>query len=72
MQIGIAWECSCGEVVYAEESPEECDKCGNLDSYLKMPEEIIKTREEEVKNEDVDPIKKSKTIKTTKAKGRKK
>ena len=45
IQGDIMWGCSCGHIFYGEEPPEECEKCNSLDSFIVMPEEIIKSRE---------------------------
>ena len=49
---GLVWECSCGNIFRGEESPEECEKCSSLDSFMQLPEEIIKSREEDMVEED--------------------
>ena len=49
---GFMWECSCGNTVYGETPPEECDKCNKIDSFIKLPEEIIKEREQDLKEEE--------------------
>ncbi len=41
---GYAWECECGYIEYGEDSPEECPKCHAIDSFLKIPEEIVDER----------------------------
>lgn len=60
---GFMWECSCGNVVYGDEEPEECEKCGKLDSFIKMPEEIVEERlkesAEEETQERLKPVKKT-------------
>jgi hypothetical protein len=38
---------------YGEDMPEECLKCGALDSFLKMPEEILKVREQEMAEDEL-------------------
>ena len=53
---GFAWECSCGILKYGEESPDECLKCGGLDSFIKMPAEIIEEREKDLVRENNDII----------------
>jgi len=70
---GFAWECSCGHTEMREEMPEECFKCGSLDSFMKMPEEILKSREQDLIESD-DEMPKAKKAKSTKTKksGRKK
>ncbi len=49
---GFMWECSCGNIVYGETPPEECDKCNKIDNFIKLPEEIIKEREQDLKEEE--------------------
>ena len=63
---GLAWECSCGKVVFSDEAPEECEKCGKLDSFMQMPEEILKSREEDLDEEEKVITKKSKPNKLQK------
>lgn len=58
MASGFMWECSCGNVVYADEEPEECEKCGKLDSFIKMPEEIVEERMKEEAEEQQESIQK--------------
>ncbi len=63
---GFMWECSCGHVEYGDEEPEECEKCGKLNSFIKMPEEIVEERmKEEASEDNVSLVKKSKLIKKT-------
>lgn len=50
-RIGFAWECSCGHVEYGEESPEECSSCNRLESFVRLPEEIIAEREKEMSSD---------------------
>lgn len=61
---GFAWECSCGNMEYREDTPEECGKCGSLDSFLKMPEDLLKAREQDLLLEgdadDETPVKSAK------------
>ncbi len=45
---GFMFECSCGEIVYGEEAPEECPKCGALNEFVQLPEEIAEEREEDM------------------------
>ena len=42
--MAIMWECSCGHLEIIEESPEECPKCNNLDSFIQLPEELAEER----------------------------
>ncbi|MEA3329776.1 MAG: hypothetical protein U9Q06_03450 [Nanoarchaeota archaeon] len=48
---GFMFECSCGEVVYGEEAPEECPKCDSVGEFVKLPEEIVEEREKDMDNE---------------------
>lgn len=41
---GFRWECECGHTAYGEEAPEECPKCNKIDSFIKLPEEIVDER----------------------------
>ena len=50
---GFMWECKCGYVDYGEESPEECPDCLSLESFTKLPEELIDEREKDM-SEDLD------------------
>lgn len=45
---GFAWECDCGAMEYGEYPPQECPKCNALDSFAKLPEDMVKEREEEL------------------------
>ena len=45
--VGFMWECECGHVERGEESPEECFKCGKMDSFTKLPEVIANEREKD-------------------------
>lgn len=69
---GLMWECSCGNVVYGEEEPEECGKCGRLNNFIKMPGEIVEERMKEEVSEEQEVPKKEKTAKKTKKARRKK
>ncbi|MCK4553107.1 hypothetical protein KAT80_02800 [Candidatus Pacearchaeota archaeon] len=42
---GYSWECECGHIEYGENPPEECKKCGKINSFAKLPEEIVDERE---------------------------
>jgi len=44
---GFAWECSCGYTELGEESPMECSKCFSMESFVRMPEEILREREKD-------------------------
>jgi len=43
----IAWECQCGYKVYVKEPPEECPQCNEIDSFIKLPKELINELNEE-------------------------
>ena len=45
MDEGIMWECECGHVESGGEAPSECSECLKLDSFMKLPEEIVKDRD---------------------------
>ena len=45
---GFMWECKCGYVDCGEEEPEECPDCMGLDSFTKLPEELIDEREKDM------------------------
>ena len=48
---GILWECVCGFSEYSNSSPEECLKCGKLDSFEQVPEELLEERERDLPEE---------------------
>jgi hypothetical protein len=50
-----AWECVCGNVAYDSIEPEECLKCGEIDSFTQLPEELISEREKDLEAEDEMP-----------------
>ena len=52
-QIGIMWECACGQLERAEEAPEECADCGKLDQFMKVPEELIEEREKDLMEKEI-------------------
>ncbi len=37
--VGFVWE--CGHKEYGEHPPEECPKCYNINSFTKLPEDIV-------------------------------
>lgn len=68
-----AWECSCGHIVYGDESPDQCPSCNKVDSFVQLPEELRTEREhsfledsfqeellDEQLEEDIAPMKLSK------------
>ena len=54
---GFVWECKCGYLENGEEAPEECPDCFKLDSFTKLPEELILEREKDM-TEELDFISK--------------
>lgn len=54
--VGFMWECECGHIEYGENPPEECPKCYKIDSFTKLPEEIVEEREKLI-------VKKSRKVK---------
>ena len=48
---GILWECVCGFAEYGDITPEECSKCGKLDSFEQVPEELLEEREKDLVEE---------------------
>jgi hypothetical protein len=70
----LSWECNCGNIEYSKELPEECPSCLALESFVQLPEELIKEREENVAQElsilKTNP-KKRITLKKTKVKRKK-
>lgn len=67
---GFMWECSCGNMAYGETPPEECSKCNKIDSFIKLPEEIVKEREKDIIKE-VGDFKEEKSSNGRKSKPRK-
>jgi len=51
--VGYVWECECGHLEYGETPPEECPKCHRVDSFTKLPEEIV---DERSKDETYDNV----------------
>jgi len=51
VKAGFMWECACSHIEYDEEEPEECLRCGNLDSFIKVPEELVEEREKDLVEE---------------------
>ncbi|MBI2452601.1 hypothetical protein HYV50_06030 [Candidatus Pacearchaeota archaeon] len=51
---GFMWECACGQLEHGEDSPEECMKCGKINSFVKLPEELIEEREREFTEEELE------------------
>lgn len=45
---GFMWECICGNISYGEKSPFECNKCGKMDNFTQVPEEIREERERDL------------------------
>ena len=41
------WECECGNIEYGQYPPQECSHCKAIDSFLKVPEEMVEEREAE-------------------------
>lgn len=50
----FVWECECGKAIHGEKSPEECKKCGRIDSFVQLPEEIVEEREKDMVYEEED------------------
>ena len=51
-KVGIMWECFRGNIVYGEKQPEECKKCKKLDSFTKLPAEMVEERERDLMEEE--------------------
>ncbi|MBI2632312.1 hypothetical protein HYW75_04885 [Candidatus Pacearchaeota archaeon] len=68
-QTGFMWQCSCGHTQYSDENPEECMNCGKIDTFVKLPEEIV---EERLKETDEEELKGYSRIKSLKKKTRRK
>jgi len=45
--LGLMWECECGNIDYGEYPPTECNKCEAMDSFMKVPEEQMEERKAE-------------------------
>lgn len=67
------WECSCGNKVYAEEDPEECEKCFEIGKFTQLPEELVEERQKDMAEmeEEVQMKKVSKAKKPTKGRRKK-
>ena len=74
LYMGFMWQCSCGHVEYSDENPEECNQCGQMDSFVKLPEEIVEEREKELREDDnvISIMPKNKKLKSSKLKSGKK
>jgi hypothetical protein len=66
----LMWECSCGHTEYSDTEPEECIKCGNLSTFMQMPEEIVDEREKEMAEEALQVDVKQNKIKSTSKKAK--
>ncbi|MFH1422268.1 MAG: hypothetical protein ABIH42_06100 [Planctomycetota bacterium] len=44
---GFMWECECGNIEYGEYPPKECGRCKGIESFLKVPEDLVEEREAE-------------------------
>jgi hypothetical protein len=55
---GFVWECECGNIEYGEYPPQECSECEAIDSFIKVPEDLVEEREAEnvlsLKSEEED------------------
>ncbi len=49
---GYVWECECGFIHYGEDAPEECPKCGRIERFTRLPEELADRGDEEDFEED--------------------
>ncbi|MFH1290149.1 MAG: hypothetical protein ABIH92_01955 [Nanoarchaeota archaeon] len=45
--LGNMWECECGNVDYGEYPPQECAECQAIDSFVRVPEDLVEERKEE-------------------------
>lgn len=36
----FVWECECGHREHVLDSPDECQKCLKLDSFMRLPHEL--------------------------------
>ncbi|MBU0761135.1 MAG: hypothetical protein KJ600_04290 [Nanoarchaeota archaeon] len=44
---GFMWECECGNVEYGQYPPQECEECQAIESFAKVPEDMIEKKEAE-------------------------
>jgi len=44
---GFVWECECGQIEYGEYPPEECNGCQGVESFSKIPEDMIEDKVKE-------------------------
>lgn len=51
-KVGKMFECVCGKISYGDNAPEECPSCKELDSFIELPDEIVKEREEDMINDE--------------------
>jgi len=51
-----SWECECGFRHGGNEAPEECPECQRIDSFIKVPNELLIDEEidEELNDEELD------------------
>ena len=49
--IGFLWECKCGHHEYGEGAPDQCLKCGDIECFEKVPEDLVEDREKDMEEE---------------------
>ncbi len=47
------WECECGHLEYGKNPPEECDKCWQINSFTKVPEDLREEKENNFVEEEI-------------------
>lgn len=47
METGDVWQCSCGHIEHTSILPEDCAKCFSINSFKRVPEDMIKEKSEE-------------------------
>jgi hypothetical protein len=43
---GDVWKCDCGNIAYGENPPAECTKCGSLNTFALVPEDMVQELED--------------------------
>lgn len=49
---GFMWECICGNIVYSDKTPFECQKCRKIDHFTQVPQELVEEREKDLLEEE--------------------
>ncbi len=48
MAKGFVWECECGNIEYGVNPPKECPECSEIESFIKVPDELAEEKEEKI------------------------